>query len=310
MSQPQITLRQLRYLVALDETRHFRRAAERLGISQPSLSAQIQALEGTLGVQLVERSRARVALSPIGREVAAHAARVLEEVRGLADIASAARNGTGGTIRLGTKPTLGPYLLPHIVTALSRDQPDLRLYVRESVPRELGFELARGDHDVILAQLPVAGAELVTRRLFREPLYLCLPAGHPLAAREAVAADEMAGLQVLSLSARYHLHDRIAGLCEDVGAVLMSDYVGTSLDALRTMVGMGMGATFLPALYARSEIGPQSEVVVRPLRGRSVSRSIGLVWRKSAGRATAYRRIAEVIRTVAAERFPELTLES
>ncbi|MEM7507332.1 MAG: hydrogen peroxide-inducible genes activator [Pseudomonadota bacterium] len=305
-----LTLRQLRYLIALSEALHFRRAAERAGISQPSLSAQIQNIEGALGVQLIERNRSGVSLTPAGREVVERARRVIDEVQGINDFAAGAQSGLVGTIRLGVKPTLGPYLLPHIVTPLHRENPDLKLYVREGAPRELEFELSRGEHDVILAQLPVMGAELETQRLFREPLYLALPADHPLATQEIIDSEHLEGLQVLSLTPLYHLHDQITGLCEEFGAKLLRDYEGTSLDALRIMVGMGMGVTFVPALYAQSEIGPKSEVVVRPIKRRAITRSIGLVWRRSAGRADAYHQIAKTIKDVVARDFKMLTVEA
>jgi LysR family hydrogen peroxide-inducible transcriptional activator len=234
----------------------------------------------------------------------------MDEVQGITDFASAAQAGLVGTIRLGVKPTLGPYLLPYIVTTLRRQNPDLSLYVREGAPRELEFELARGEHDVILAQLPVSGADLVTVRLFREPLYLALPADHSLAQKETVDSTDLAGLKVLSLSPLYHLHDQITTLCHEFDAKFQRDYEGTSLDALRTMVGMGMGVTFVPALYARSEIGPDSEVVVRRISGRRIFRSIGLAWRKSAGRANDYTEIANLIRDVARSDFEMLTVET
>ncbi|MEL6478997.1 MAG: hydrogen peroxide-inducible genes activator [Pseudomonadota bacterium] len=309
MSTSKLTLRQFRYLIALADSLHFQRAAERVGVSQPSLSAQIQNIEGALGIQLIERNRAGISLTPVGREIVTRARRVVEEVQGISDFALEAQHGLIGTIRMGVKPTLGPYLLPHMVTALHSENPELKLYVREGAPRELEFELARGEYDVILAQLPVSGAELITERLFREPLYLALPAEHPLVQEKAVRSDQLAGLQVLSLTPKYHLHDQITGLCEEFGATLLRDYEGTSLDALRIMVGMDMGVTFVPALYAQSEIAAQSEVTVRPIQGRRITRSIGLVWRKSAGRAAAYRQIAETIKKVVAQEFKMLTIE-
>ncbi|MDX1580543.1 MAG: LysR family transcriptional regulator, partial [Alphaproteobacteria bacterium] len=186
MDRPPLTLRQLRYLVALDETRHFRRAAERCGISQPSLSAQIKNMEDSLDTQLVERSRSGVALTPIGREVVQRSRQILDDVQELVDFTSGARDGLVGTIRLGAKPTLGPYLLPRVVEQLHSQYPDLKLYIREGAPRELEHELAMGVHDVILAQLPVIGSELVTRRLFREPLLLAMASDHPLADRPSI----------------------------------------------------------------------------------------------------------------------------
>ena len=309
MDHHPLTLRQLRYLIALDDAKHYRRAAERCGISQPSLSAQVQNIEGALGVQLVERSRSGVALTPVGREVAERARRILDDVQGIVDFTAGAQRGLVGTIRLGAKPTLGPYLLPHVVAKLHRQHPELNLYVREGAPRELEHELSRGIHDVILAQLPVTGSELITQRMFREPLYLAVAADHPLASKTDVVTADLEGLQVLSLSPSYHLHDQINALCQEFGATLLRDYEGTSLDALRQMVGMGMGVTFLPALYVRSEIPSRSEVVVKPLTGKSVTRSVGLVWRKSAGRAAAYKQIAEVMRDVVAQKFKNLIIE-
>ncbi|TFH54340.1 MAG: hydrogen peroxide-inducible genes activator [Candidatus Zixiibacteriota bacterium] len=309
MKQHPLTLKQLRYLVALEETKHYRRAAENCDISQPSLSAQIQNIEEALGVPLVERSRSGVALTPTGREVAERARRVLDEVQGIVDLAAGAQHGLIGTIRLGAKPTLGPYLLPHVVASLHRQHPELRLYVREGAPRELEHELRRGVHDVILAQLPVVGSELVTQRLFREPLYLALAADHPLAQKATIEPIDLEGLQVLSLGPQYHLHDQVNAVCQEFRATVLRDYEGTSLDALRQMVGMGMGVTFLPALYVRSEITSRSEIVVRQLSGKSIARSLGLVWRKSAGRATAYQQIANIIREVAAKKFKDLIID-
>ena len=261
------------------------------------------------GVQLTERSRSGVALTPVGREVAERARRILDEVQGIIDFSAGAQHGIVGTIRLGAKPTLGPYLLPHVVASLHRLHPELRLYIREGAPRELEHELRRGVHDVILAQLPVVGSELVVQRLFREPLYLALAADHPLAAKAEIEAKDLKGLQVLSLSPQYHLHDQINAVCQEFGATVLRDYEGTSLDALRQMVGMDMGVTFLPALYVRSEISSRSEIVVKQLRGKSIARSLGLVWRKSAGRAAAYQQIADIVREVTAEKFKDLIVE-
>lgn len=305
-----LSFRQLRYLVSLDDTRHFRRAAEACDISQPSLSAQIQNMETALGVQLVERSRSGVAFTPVGREVALRARRVLDEVQNIIDITAGAQNGLVGTIRLGAGPTLGPYLLPHVVAKLHRQYPDLSLYVREGSPRDLEHDLGRGLHDVILVQLPATGSEFVTQRLFREPLYLALAADHPLACQDDVSTGDLEGLKVLSLSPQYRLHDQIDALSREYGATILRDYEGTSLDALRQMVGMGMGVTFLPALYVRSEIASRSEVVVKPLRGRTITRSIGLTWRKSAGRADAYKDLADLIRDVVAKKFKNLIVET
>lgn len=301
-----VTLKQLECLLALEHTAHFRRAAEQLGMTQPSLSAQIQNLESELSLRLAERSRSGVALTPIGREVARRAQRVIDEVQGITDFAAGAQQGLVGVIRLGTKPTLGPYLLPHVVSALHRSHKELRLYIRESEPRMLEDELGRGVHDVILTQLPSTSMEHVDDRLFSESLLLALARDHPLAKKKGISVSDLRGVEVLSLNPNYHLYDQISALCDAHGARLVRDYEGTSLDAVRLMVGMGMGAAFLPSLYVHSEITSRSEVVVKKLTGRSITRTVGLVWRKSAGRAQAYREIGSVIRDVAGRKFNDL----
>lgn len=309
ISVPPLTLRQMRYLIALEETQHFREAAESCGISQPSLSVQIKTLEEALGLVLVERGRGPVRLTLAGREVSRRARDILDATQGILDLSVTLKSGLGGTIRLGTSATLGPYLMPHVVGQLHRSHPDLRLYIREAAPRELLRELGDGLHDLILTQLPVSGSALTVARLFREPLAVAMPSDHPLAEREMLDNADLADQTLLSLSPAYTLHDQISALCVETGAVLSRDYEGTSLDALRQMVAMNMGLTFLPTLYVESEIaGRARDVTVRPFRGRRFSRSIGLVWRSSTGAASAYERLASVIRDTARQ-FPQLVIE-
>jgi LysR family hydrogen peroxide-inducible transcriptional activator len=306
---PPITLRQIRYLIALEETQHFREAAESCGISQPSLSVQIKSLEETLGLTLVERGRGPVRLTLAGREVSRRAREILDATQGILDLSVTLNSGLGGTIRLGTSATLGPYLMPHVVSDLRASHPDLRLYIREAAPRDLLRELHDGVHDLILTQLPISGATLSTARLFREPLSVALPTDHPLAAKEMLTNDDLADETILCLSPAYALYDQIAALCVETGAHLSRDYEGTSLDALRQMVAMGMGLTFLPTLYIESEIaGRAQDVAIRPFRGRRFSRSIGLVWRTASGAGPAHERLAAAIRDTA-RRFPLLVIE-
>ena len=309
-SVPPISLRQMRYLIALEETRHFREAAESCGISQPSLSVQIKTMEDALGLTLVERGRGPVRLSLAGREVARRAHGILDAAQGILDLSVTLKSGLGGTIRLGTSATLGPYLMPHVISDLRASHPDLRLYIREAAPRDLLRELHDGVHDLILTQLPVSGATLSHARLFREPLAVALPAEHPLAARDTLDNDDLSNKTILSLSPAYALYDMISALCVETGAHLSREYEGTSLDALRQMVAMNMGLTFLPALYVESEIqGRARDVVTRPFRGRRFARSIGLVWRSSSGAGPAYERLAAAIRDTA-RRFPQLVIEA
>lgn len=289
--EQQVSLRQLRYLVALAEEASFTRAAAAAGVSQPSLSQAVRQLESALGAPLVERG-ARAHLTPLGREVADRARRILLEVRDLADLRAAGEAGLLGTIRLGVTPTLGAYLLPRLVARLHRQFHDLRVHVRENPPGLLVEALAAGQHDVILAQLPLQAPATHAERLFREPLHLAMAADHPLAARAAIDREDLAGQDLLTLQRGYRLAEQTITLAEEVGARVRTDYEGTSLDAIRQMAGMGMGLAVLPELYVRQEIRPGDDVVARPFRGGRLYRELGLLWRSGAARAGAYQRLA------------------
>jgi LysR family hydrogen peroxide-inducible transcriptional activator len=296
----QPTLRQLEYFVAVAEASSFRRAAERLRVSQPTLTNQILALEQALGLALFERSRAGTMPTAATRELLPSARRVLEESHGFVDRAEAFARGPAGTYRLGVTPTVGPYLLPHILPDIHRRYAALKLYVREAAPRELEAGLAVGDQDVILTPLPVDQARLTVVPLFREPLKLVLSAGHRLAAKKRIEREHLAGESVLTIEEHHHLHQQIQQLCDRLDARVLRDYEGTSLDTLRHMVTMGMGIAFLPALYVRSEIHQPRELRVTTVHGEAIHRTHALAWRSASPARQLFQEIANEIRTVAA----------
>ncbi|WP_133365855.1 hydrogen peroxide-inducible genes activator [Qipengyuania sediminis] len=295
------TLRQFHYLVALADLGHFGRAAVAAHVSQPTLSQQLRALEQRLGVTLVERRLAGAELTPIGREIAERARRILVGVEDIRALAGRAAEGAAGVIRLGVTPTLGPYLMPQIVAALHREQPDLRLYIREGIPGEQARELARGQLDMLLSPLPIAGGELAVEPLLRERLLLVAPEEHPLAKRGRIARADLAGLPILSLDHRHHFHRQVARLCEEDAMVLLRDYEGTSLDSVRQMVGSGLGFAILPDLYIRSEVGGSAGVQVLEVEGWTPSRSLAAAWRRGAAMGPTYLAIARRIEAAAAE---------
>jgi len=300
------TLRQFTYLVALADYRNFRRAADAVQVSQPTLSQQLRTLETRLGVTLVERNESPVQLTPVGREVVARARKLLLEVKDIEDMARRAKTGMGGTIRFGVTPTLGPYLMPRIVASLHRTYPDMRLYVREGIPDEQVRELARGDLDMILSPLPVSGSDLHIEPLFREPLHIVCPPDHPVSKAALVRKQDLAGVGFLSLDQRHHAYRQVQEACDDLGARMLEDYQGTSLDALRQMCGSGLGFAIIPELYLRSEAGGEDMVKRLDLADWSASRSIAAVWREGAAYSDSYRIIAEAIATEARRILSEI----
>lgn len=306
---PVPTIKQLNYLLALSEERNFRRAAEKSGVTQPTLSAQIRELERKLDAPLVERHPSHVMLTPLGREIAERSRKVLADVKDIVDLAAAAQHGLHGTLRLGVPPTLGPYLLPHIVPALHEAYPELKLHVREDMPVALHNALGTGGYDLVITPLPVLPTELMVAPLFREPLRAVVARDHPLANRAGpLSRNDLAGEKVLAIAEGHHLHAQVRDICTDFGAILLRDYEGTSLDALRLMAGMGVGLAFLPALYLRTEIAGRGDVVVLPLKAPNLYRQIGMTWRRESVHASVFDDIADLIRGIAVEQLSELAV--
>lgn len=302
------TIRQLSYLVALSDELHFRRAAERVNVTQPTLSMQIQELERRLGASLVERNQGKVMLTPLGGKIVERARYVLSEIQEIEDLAASAQHGLHGTVRLGVPPTLGAYLLPHIVPSLHTRHPDLKLYVKEGKPIDLQAQLQAGSLDLIISPLPISQSDLVVERLFREPLRLVVANDHDLAIKQVVERSDLDGQNVLTIERGHHLYEQVRVLCEEFGATLLRDYEGTSLDTLRLMAGMGVGIAFLPALYIRSEISERDKLKVLEFSTSNLHRQIGLVWRQRSVHAEQFSEIAEMVRSTCAERFPEVTV--
>ncbi|MBT8448007.1 MAG: hydrogen peroxide-inducible genes activator [Gammaproteobacteria bacterium] len=299
MSNNRPTLRQLEYFAAVAEAESFRRAAERLRVSQPALTAQIATLERNLATQLFERNRSGTRLSPRGRELLPTVRRVLEQFQELLDQADTLKHGPGGTYRLGVTPTLGPYLLPHILPTIHRRYKTLKLLVREGAPRDLESALGEGRHDVVLTPLPLASRELKVAPLFREPLLLVMSADHRLANKRRVTREDLRNEPVLTIDEHHLFHRQIEQLCERLGATLQRDYEGTSLDTLRHMVTMGMGVAFLPALYVRSEIHDPDALRITMVHGENVARTHALVWRATSPSRGLFAQIADEIRQIA-----------
>lgn len=293
-------LRQLEYLVALAETRHFRRAAERTNTTQPTLSEQIKAMEERLGVQLVERTTARVVITPAGARIVEIARRMLRDAGEIRAVAASGAKELSGLVRLGLPPTIGPYLMQRAAPQLHNAYPDLRLYMREELPKTLPQALEDGVHDVIITPLPIRGSEIQSVTLFREPLLFTVAADHPLAARKSIALAEIKGQDVLALGPGHMLHDPILHLCKEAGARLKLEFEGTSLDMLREMIVMGFGAAFMPGLYVRRELVGDASVKCLEIKDRSIYATIGMAWRATSARAPTYVKLAEFFKTTLA----------
>lgn len=298
-----LTFKQIRYFQAIAEAGSFRRAADRFGVKQPTLTVQIAALEAALATTLFERHRSGVVMTPAARELLPRARRIAEEMKGFTDQAL----GVSGqsTYRLGVTPTLGPYLLPRVLPAVHQRFEDLRLYVREAIPAQLASDLKSAAHDVVLTTLPLQGDELEVIPLFRESLKLALPLEHPLASKGVVSGEDLVGEAVLTIDEQHLYHRQVSALCESLGATVNRDYEGTSLDTLRQMVVMGMGITFLPSLYVASEIGESDTLRITDVKGVNMNRDHALAWRRRSPARVFFRQLAEAMKAILEEQLAD-----
>ncbi|MGJ8560071.1 MAG: hydrogen peroxide-inducible genes activator [Litorimonas sp.] len=289
------TLRQLQYLVAIDEAGTFSGAAKLSNVSQPSLSTQLRDMEEVLGATLVERGRGGAPLTPIGLELAGRARIILRDMDAFRTTAREAGQTLIGRIRLGTLPSIGPYLLPLAVRRLHKLYPGLRIIVREERTVDLQAHLEDGRLDVIISS-PEDHPAMRHMTLFHEQLYIGVAPDDPLAFNEGpVSVDELAGRDLLTLGYGHKLSVLVARLAEVAGAQISSEYEGTSLDAVRQMAAMGGSVAVMPSLYMRSEAREDPGIVVRPINAPIAERDIALVWRPTSPLSAKFQTVGEVL---------------
>lgn len=291
-----MNLRDLKYLVALADHRHFGRAAAACFVSQPTLSTQIRKLEEELGVAMVERAPRRVMLTPAGRDAAERARRIVADVEEMREAARRSRNPEAGTVRLGIFPTLGPYLLPHVVPGVRERFPDLELLLFEEKTETILRQLREGRLDAGVLALPLHDDQLHLEFLFEEPFVLAVPHGHTLASVGALTMSDLADQSLLLLEDGHCLRDQALDVCHLAGASEKSGFRATSLETLRQMVAANVGITLLPVLAVKPPVASSREVRLVPFRAPAPSRRIALVWRRSSAMSEFLARFAEVFR--------------
>jgi LysR family hydrogen peroxide-inducible transcriptional activator len=289
-----LSLRDLEYAVAVAELRHFGRAAERCGVSQAGLSEQVRKLEGLLGVALFERTSRRIAVTPEGEPLLRQARDLLDGARALLEAAQRRSGPLDGPLRLGAIATLGPYYLPGLLREVRGAFPQLELRLEEGRTAALLDALQAGELDAVLLALPAGTDGLTTVPLFFEPFLAAFPAEHPLAAQSALTAADLAGEGLLLLEEGHCLRDQALALCGATGAGRGSR-LASSLEMLRHMVAAGEGFTLLPLLATRERADLDGLVRHREFEAGTIGRTIGLVWRATDPRSTAFRRFARFL---------------
>lgn len=293
-----MNIKDLEYLVAIDDERHFHRAAERCFVSQPTLSGQLKKLEEELGVLLVERNNRKVSITEAGKVVITHARAVLNEVSTIKDIANSFQDAMIGDIRVGIIPTIAPYLLPIIMPKLNKGFPKLKIWLYEYQTHILLEKLQKSELDFLILALPIEKHDFSELDLFREPFRLAVKKGHALSTKKEINMGDIAQQELLLLEEGHCLREHILDVCLLSGVKEAGQYHATSLETLRHMVGEGMGMTLIPELAVPKKITKADEVSYIEFSDPKPNRRIGMLYRKKSYREETFNNINELIKSI------------
>ena len=293
-----MNLRDLKYVIAVAETHHFGKAAERCFVSQPTLSGQIKKLEEELGVAIFERTSRSVEITPVGEVILAHARQMMEQADAIEQLARAQQDPLAGPLRVGAIPTLSPYLMPLILLPLKKQHPQMKLVLAEELTDILLERLRNHEIDAALLATPVEEQGLVSVPLFDEPFWVAYPRKHRFYTKEKVTLRDLETENLLLLSEGHCLAKQAMDVCriksrEDQGE--MADLRASSLETLIQLVRAGFGITLVPALAMQGAWVTGSGVVAQPLTIADASRRVSLVYRQSFPRMPALQTLAEII---------------
>ena len=289
------TMKQLQYLVALADTRHFGRAAERCHITQSTLSAGIRDLESVLGTAVAERSNRHVLITRVGAEIAERAKTLLRDAEDVMDVARTGRSPMMGEMRLGVIPTIGPFLLPRVLPGLRERFPDLTVYLREEQTAPLLARLEDADLDAALIALPYDAGDFDTRVVLEDEFLFACNRNHALAGAVAVSLDALADERLLLLEEGHCLRGHALDVCDKGDTITRAQFEASSLHTLVQMVAAGIGVTLVPRLAIDADIAWGTGISLSRL-AMPASRQIGLAWRRSSLRAEEFTTLADTLR--------------
>ena len=295
MVQP--TLKQLRFLIALDDHRNFGRAAAACHISQSAFSLAIKELETKLNVRLVDRTNRSLTFTEIGRAIADQARLCIGDIEALMDIAAGSKEPLSGRLALGVIPTIAPFLLPAVLPEIRKRHPRLQLYLREDKTGVIHEQLLDGRLDLILIALPFEMRGVVEMPLFSDPfLFACREGSKWLnTGKGDIDIDALPEESILLLDDGHCLRDHALHACDLRNSDQISRFAATSLQTLLQMVANDLGVTFIPAMAKNSIMLQGSGIEMHAMPTHS-SRRIGLAWRKGSGREQEFQAFGSLIR--------------
>lgn len=289
------TLRQLQYLTAVVEEKHFGHAAEKCFVTQSTLSAGIQDLEELLEISLLERTNRKVLPTPIGEEIASRAQQILSLSEDLVDLAQSEKNPLSGRIQVGIIPTISPFLLPKVLPTVRKQLPDLEIVLIEDQSERLLDRLESGTIDVAVLAFPFNIRGQTHRVFAKEPFWVALPKKHPLAKHKSLIAADLPTNELLLLAEGHCMREHALSACQLPASAQRKSVQATSLYTLIEMVASGLGITLIPDMAIASDMVSHSDISLVPLENLEgqAMREIGLVWRPSFRRTATLEQLAK-----------------
>jgi LysR family hydrogen peroxide-inducible transcriptional activator len=291
------SIKQLKYLCAVAEYKHFTKAADACFVTQSTLSAAIAELESQLDAKVFERNKKSVLITPLGEKLLKQARVILGDVEDFVALARAYAEPLSGDLRLGVIPTIGPFLLPPMLSSLRRNFPKLKLFLKEEMSAQLERQLQQGQLDLIILALPYALPDMEVISLCKDEFLLCLPPGHAFENLKQVEQKQLRGESLLLLEEGHCLRDHALEACQLKAAATDIVYQGNSLHTLVQMVANGLGLTLLPAMSVAADVLGDTHLSIKHFSNENVDREIGMAWRKTDPRRDDYLLLAEHIKT-------------
>ena len=290
------TLKQLKYLCAVAEFKHFGNAAKASNISQSTLSAAITELEDNLGVCLIERNNKRVMLTPLGENIVRLSHDILSSTEDLVATCSAAQAPFSSPMRLGIIPTVAPFLLPKLLNRLRKQYPNFRLFIKEGLSENLVEWLQQGELDVLCLALPYPIDGVESHELFFDDFVLAYQNNAAIERLTTVCTKDLKGQELLLLEDGHCLRDHALEACKLRSSDISIPYQATSLNTIVQMVANDIGMTLLPQMAIDAKILSGTKIKTKNFTEKKVRRTIGLTWRKKNPRGEEFMQLASFIK--------------
>lgn len=289
-----MTLQQLKYIVTLDQERHFARAAELCAVTQPGLTIQLKNLEDEVGIKIFDRSRVPLKPTPIGEEIIEKAKKVLREVDSIKNLVVNKKNDLLGALTVGVISTLSPYLVPLFMRQLEQAVPKMKFTIKEASTGDLMNGLETGRIDVALMSTPTGNSNLKEFPVFQEPFVAYLHDGHPAVKEKYYHLREQDKFELLLLQEEYCYNAQLLDICDKNKRKVTQrfDYDIRSIEMLKNMVRASLGFAIVPWLSVMNDL---QDGYCKPFREPIPVREISLVVSDSFTRKMVLEKMSETI---------------